>query len=626
MLQSMNSGMNFKILKVFFAGLLLASLAGLVLTDVGGFFTSGGFSGNELAKVGNTKLTVQQFDPLYRRQLQSVNMTQDQARQMGLAHMILQQEVTRQTMLQAAQRSGIHVSNNYVADHLKRELQNLPVFGSDKDKLTTILRNMGLSEREFVESLRADTAAQILSNTISDTAKTVPDVMLKAVKAARTQQRRAEIVTIDDRALPAINAADEATLKAYLNTHRERYEIAEQRQIAVAVMKQDRLLPTISVGDDDVQAYYNANKDSFKIAATAQFTQAIAPDEETAKAVYKDAQKTSLSDAASAHKARLVAQNWYEQGSLPDAVDTLVFSAKEPSLLAPVQSPLGWHIIKTDAFKPASSRPLTDVKKEIAELLRQEKADRAINDMTQMIEQDAADGVEIAKIVEPYKGDVKRATSVNRMNIADKIAAFSLPQDALNNVLDAAFMLNEGDVSSIIESKDGSYILVQAEKVEAPRLPEFESIHARLAQDWMKEQKETALDREIDDVIGDYNAKKPNLKSVAAEQGLPYRETALLKPESKELPPEVMNILFHLSPRNDLTSVKTDKAAYVVRLAAIETAADDKIVVSAQDKEAMHTAITQELQQQFILGWRDYLGVTLNENLLNKMYVQDNQE
>jgi peptidyl-prolyl cis-trans isomerase D len=626
MLQSMNSGMNFKILRVLFGGLLLAALAGLVLTDVGGFFGNGGLSRSDLAKVGKAKLTVQQFDPLYRRQLQSVNMTQEQARQMGLVHMVLQQEITRQSMLQAASRTGIHVSNTYVADHLKRELKNIPSVGTDRDKLDSVLRNVGMSEREFVEALRGDTAAQILSSTIADTAQTVPDIILKSVASAKTQQRRAEIITIDDSALPDIKKADDATLKAYLNTHRERYEIAEQRDIAIAVMKQDKLLPKITVSDSDIEKYYNSNQDVFKLAARSQFTQAIAPDEATAKAVYDDAQKTSLTDAATKHKARLVAQNWYEQSTLPDNVDKAVFKEQNAKLIAPVQSPLGWHVIQTSDFKPASVKELSAVKTEIVDLLRQETTDKAINDLTQSIEQDAADGIEIAKIIEPYNGSLQRAKNLNRMNIADKIAALSVPQDAVNNVLDAAFALNDGDVSPIIESKDGSYILVQIEKISPAHLPEFSAAKSTLEQDWLKDQKNAALDKEIDDVIGDYNAKKPNLKVVAAEQGLPYRETGLLKPDSKELPAEVLNILFNLSPRNDLTSVKTDKAAYVVRLAAIETDNGDKISISEQDKADMRTALTQELQQQFILGWRDYLGVTVNDKLLNQVYMQDNQD
>ncbi|HEY1095760.1 MAG TPA: peptidyl-prolyl cis-trans isomerase, partial [Alphaproteobacteria bacterium] len=601
---------------------LMSALLGLVMTDVGGFFRDGGFSRTDLAKVGKIKLTLQEFDPMYRRQLQSANIPVEQARQMGLANMILQQEITRQVLLQAADRSGIRISNGYIADHLKRELKNVPAPGSERDKLNAVLRNMGLSEEQFVNALRGDTSAHVLSSTISDQAKEIPDVMANAVAAAETQTRRAEIVSVSYNELPAVKSPPDTELESYLTQNRDRYEIPEEREIVIGTLKQDNLLPAVTIDDKAIEAYYQQNQDQFKTAGRAKFLQVIAPDEDTAKAVLDDAQKTSLTDAATKHKARLVASAWYDQGTLPNEIDTAVFASDKPSLLKPVKSPVGWHVIQTEEFKAEGVKELSEVKSTVTDLLKQEQTDKAVNDVTEEIEQQAADGTDIVKIVEPYKGVSQSVDKITRKNVLTKLGELKLPKDALNNLQDAVFTLNEGDVSPIIESKDGSYMLVQIRKVVSPHLPEFASVKDTLKTDWTKEQRDIALDKEVDDVIGDYDAKKPNLKVIAAENGHPYRETGWLKGDATDLPPQAMNILFNLSPKNDLTSVKTETGAIVVRLAGVQTDAPEKMTVTDKEKQDMSASLTQELQQQFVMGWRDYLGVDINLDLLNQSYLQ----
>jgi peptidyl-prolyl cis-trans isomerase D len=629
MLQSLNSGMNSKILRGFFGILLLSALLGLVMTDVGGFFRSGGFGRTDIAKVGKTELTVPQFDSLYRRQLQIANITPDQARQVGLPNMILQQEVTRQVILQAANRVGISVGNAYVAQNLKTQLKSIPLPGDDKEKLQAVLRNMGVSENDLVDGIRTDTATKILSSTISDQPRPIPDIMTKAVAAAATQQRQAEIITLHTADLPAINTPDDKALQSYLDENKERYEIPEQRAIVLATVKQSSIIPDITIADSDIDNYYKSNQEQFKVAARAKFTQVILPDEKAATALYNAAKTSTLVKASEQAKARLIDSDWYDQGTLPDTLDLAIFDAKTKgtaALLAPVHSPLGWHVIQTEAYQDASIKPVTEAKPVITDLLRQEKTDAMLNDITEEIEQEAADGVEVSKIIEPYKGLTQELQGLTKANAMQNITALNLPQDSVNNVLDAVFTLNESDVSPIIESKDGAYILVQIKTVTAPRLPKLAEIKDKVTADWKTNQQVLALDKKTDNIIGDYDIKKPDLKGIATKHHVAYRETGLLKGESKDLPQNVMNVLFTLSPRNDLTSVKTADGAMIVRVAKIVTQPLNQITVSTKQSEDMHAALTQELQQQFVTGWRDYLGVNINQELLAKTYMQESKD
>lgn len=625
MLQNMNSGLNSKILRGLFGILLLSALLGLVMTDVGGFFRDGGFSRRDLAKVGNTELTVQQFDPLYRRQLQTAGMSPAQARQLGLPQMILQQEITRQTMLQAAKRVGINVDDKYVAEHLKKQLRFVPVPGSTKDKLQAILRNVDMTEHDFINAIKSDTAAQLLSNTISSQAKAIPAPMLNATNSAASQTRQAEIITLSNANLPNIKSPTDGDLKAYLDENKDVYQLPEQRNIIIGTIKQDNLISNITVSDDDAQAYYDENKDQFATPARVQFIQAIAPDQKTADAIYAAASKDGLKKAAADAKAQYSGSTWYEQPSLPDTLSKALYADKQKgqkTLLKPVQSPLGWHVMETTAYDEPKAKSFADVKSDIVDLLKQEQTDSALNKVVEDIENQAADGTSLDKIVEPYKGLTFAANGLTRQNAADKIAELKLPEDANANVLDAAFSLNEDDNSPIIESKKGTYLLVHIDKVDEPHIPSFDLIKPKLTADWLAQQRDTALDKAIDDVIADYDSKKPALGTIAEKHKAPYRQTAYLSRDNQDLPAEVMNVLFNLSPHNDLTSVKTKDGAMIVRLSGIKTVPSTDLKITDKQSEDMRTAVAQELQQQFIMGWRDYLGVDINKDMLMKTYLQ----
>lgn len=625
MLQNMNSGLNSKILRGFFGILLLSALLGLVMTDVGGFFRDGGFSRRDLAKVGNTELTLQEFDPLYRRQLQTAGLSPAQARQLGLPQMILQQEITRQTMLQAAQRVGINVNDAYVADQLKKQLRFITIPGSSKDKLQAVLRNANMTEHEFIQAIKRDTAAQLLSSTINSQAKAIPAAMLNATNSAASQTRQAEIITLANDNLPNIKSPTDDDLKSYLAENKEVYQLPEQRNITIATINQDNLVSTINVSDEDAQAYYNQNKDQFTTPARVQFIQAVAPDQKTADAIYAAAGKDGLKKAADDAKAQYNGNSWYEQTALPDTISKVLFSDKqktEKGLQKPIQSPIGWHIIETTNYDDAKEKPFADVKADVTDLLKQEQTDSALNKVIEDIENQAADGTPLAKIVEPYKGLTFDANGLTRKNAADKIAQLKLPEDATGNILEATFSLNEEDNSPIIESKKGTYLLVHVSKVDEPHVPAFNMIKPQLTADWIKQQRDTALDKAIDDVIADYDIKKPALADIAQKHKLPYRQTGYLTRENPELSAEVLNVLFNLSPQNDLTSVKTANGAVVLRLSGIKTVPASNLKLTDKQSDDMRTAVAQELQQQFIMGWRNYLGVNINQDMLAKTYLQ----
>lgn len=149
----------------------------------------------------------------------------------------------------------------------------------------------------------------------------------------------------------------------------------------------DDVMKDVSVSDEDVQNYYNENKDSqYTVGAGATASHILVKDEETAKKL-----KAKLD--AGADFAQLAKENSTDPGT-KDNGGSLGFvpynstqfvkefmdgfkNLKEGQVSDPVKSQFGYHLIKATGLKEAQVTPLDKVKDEIKSQLEQQKKNEA---------------------------------------------------------------------------------------------------------------------------------------------------------------------------------------------------------------------------------------------------------
>ena len=161
-----------------------------------------------------------------------------------------------------------------------------------------------------------------------------------------------------------------------------------KKSIILSAVQQD-IVKDITVTDDDVQTYYNENKDTkYSVGAGATVAHILVADEETAKSL-----KAKLD--AGADFAKLAKENSTDPGS-KDKGDSLGFvpynstqlvaefvagfkDLKEGEVSQPVKSQFGYHIIKATGLKAAQVTPFDQVKDQIKSTLLQQKQGDAFN-------------------------------------------------------------------------------------------------------------------------------------------------------------------------------------------------------------------------------------------------------
>ena len=163
-------------------------------------------------------------------------------------------------------------------------------------------------------------------------------------------------------------------------------------------VKLDRLLASVtsSVKDSkakDVAAFYRKHKDHFLIGESvraAHIVKHVNEDvtEEQAREAIEDAQRRldageefeKLADEFSDCPGSGGDLGWFARGKMVEEFEDVVFEMEAGEISKPFKSVFGFHIAKLNDKRPASHRPLDEVKPEIERQLRQERETKVVED------------------------------------------------------------------------------------------------------------------------------------------------------------------------------------------------------------------------------------------------------
>lgn len=152
---------------------------------------------------------------------------------------------------------------------------------------------------------------------------------------------------------------------------------------------QNDMLKDITVTDEDIQTYYDENKDKqYSVGAGANAAHILVADEETAKnlkakldngADFAKLAKENSTDPGSKDKGGSLGFVAYNSTQLvPEFMDGFK-NLKEGEVSQPVKSQFGYHLIKATGLKGAEVTPLEKVKDQIKSTLTQQKQSQTFN-------------------------------------------------------------------------------------------------------------------------------------------------------------------------------------------------------------------------------------------------------
>lgn len=620
-MQRLNTGTTGKVFKMILLGVLFAAVAGLVLTDVGGFFRQG-VGRQDVARIGHKSIGLNAFAQSYRQALQQNNMTEEAARQMGAPYMFLQQEVGREVLLQAAQKAGIRISDKYIGNELKTQLDSVKQPGTAQEKLAMLLQQKGITEKMFVDLIRGDYAINLLTNAPVSSDMTAPAALVTAIYAADKEKRVAQIVKITPALIKGENALNDGAIKAFYDENKDRYKTQETRDIAFVVLPKSLFSADVSVKDAEIEAYYNEHKTEFMNPERVRFEQVIVDNEKVADKIASS--KSALSEAKG-DKTQFVANDWYTKTTLPKELQKAIYPAKPKGLIGPIQTSLGWHVIKVDSYEEAKPKALAEVKETLQRQLKDEKLDAQISNFSEHLDSLVSSGQGLDAIAEEYKVKPQTVDNMSAVNAAAKLKSTNLPEDIIARVKDSSFALDDGEISPLIDMPNGDYALLQVTKIDAATVPALDKIKNQVTADAQKANQSKALIAYAEKVIGAYDTRKPESFLQAVEKnGLKAETTgSLTRAEAeKSLDKSNASLLFSLTQGNRLSFTNSPDQATLIFLKDIVPTTEKPSEKDMVDlKKKIGETLSQEMHQQFMQAWQDDIGVTINEPLVKAQFV-----
>ncbi|MFD1955037.1 peptidylprolyl isomerase [Paenibacillus thailandensis] len=245
-----------------------------------------------------------------------------------------------------------------------------PPFSSGSDAVANVNGDK-ITKDELYDEMVAQGGSSTLGNMI--TMKLIEQAADDAGVTVTDADIDAEVTRLQDQ----VGGADalDSMLMQYNMTMDDLREESETQVIVRKILE-----PQANVTDQDIEDYYNANKDSFATPEQVRASHILVATKEEAEAIKKQldegadfatlAEEKSTDTASAANGGDL---GFFGQGDMVESFSKAAFALELNEISEPVQSDFGYHIIKKTDYKAATNPTLEEKKEEIRNLLVDQK-------------------------------------------------------------------------------------------------------------------------------------------------------------------------------------------------------------------------------------------------------------
>jgi peptidyl-prolyl cis-trans isomerase D len=620
------------ILSVLF-GMLIISFA---LWGIGDMLRLGGRS-SEVAHVGGTHIplygwlggtpvTVEEVRDRFNRQLEQIQRQTgqrpepEQAVRFGLHLRALEDVIQRAVIDNAIREYGLSIGDNEVRATIARN----PAFQGTGGTFDPLLYRNRLQQARVPEALYvADVRREIASSQLFGVVRTDglgPKSLRDDIFKMESEKRIAETVYVPDSIIVDVAKPTADQLNTYFEANKAKFQIPEYRAFSYVLMTVDDVMGQISVTPEQLKQEYDARSGQFGAAEKRDVDQAMADSEEKAKQLIAAAQGgKSLEDAAKdvlgsgdgVIKLGLIEKKDLPAGPLADGV----FSQPEGLGPAPIQSPLGWHVVRVNKIEPGKVTPFDEIKGKLEEELKAQQAPDLLIKLVTDFERSLSKTQSMAESAKELDLKVKSFENVDARG-QDPSGKQVVVGPAAAELVQAAFATRESSESQLLETQRGEYFVVRTDRVTPARIPALSEVEAKVAEAWQNEERRKQADEKVKAAVDKANSGG-DLGAVAKELGLELRTT---KPVSRfdadtgnYLTQQATQELFRL-PQGKAQAVRSSEGSVIVRVKEVQAADLAKETDAlARFGTQLDSMIATDLVAQLLAALRNKYGVSLDE-------------
>jgi len=453
-----------------------------------------GNSESAVAKVAGESISQQEFDDALRDRINQMRQRfGDKFDESMFNTPDAKQAVLDNLIAQRALKAEVGNENLTVSDaELQKTILMIPGLtrpdGSfDKEGYARALASQGMTQAMYENSLRHDLAQQQLTGAIQGSAF-ASRTLIAQINSITAQQREVQSLSFRNQDFVGQVKLTDAMLKDFYDKNGAQFELPELAKIEYVVLSADAISGQISVTDDEINEYYKQNVKNYSSPEQRRASHILIKLGKDATAADKAAAKARAEEVLALVKkqpgnfAQLAKQYSQDEGSAGQGGDLdyfgrgmmlkpfedAAYQLKQDEVSDLVETDFGYHIIRVTGIKPASVKPLDQVKAQITEDIQKQKAGKKFSELAESFTNTVYEQPDSLKpVADKLKLKIETADRIARTPNPANIAAMANPVLSNPKFLKALFSDDVIKNKHNMEALDlGSNTLVSAHIVE----------------------------------------------------------------------------------------------------------------------------------------------------------------
>jgi peptidyl-prolyl cis-trans isomerase D len=635
-------------LKIILGALLVIICASMAITLIpGGIGSSLGIGAppaGVVATVGDQKVTVPEVQKAARDMIRQQFPKGGPQASMLLPYFASQAAerlIDQKVLVDEAHHMGLRVSDEELRDDLQHGQLGATFFPNGnfigQEAYETLLQEHDLTVPQFEADIKDDILVRKLRALVASSAF-VGDAEVRDEFDRRNTKVKFDYAVITQAdILKGLHPTDEE-LKAYYERNKATYNntIPEKRQVKYVVIDNAKLAANTTVTDQDLQSYYDQHREEFRVAEQVKVAHILiktplpAPgakeDEKAvadARAKADDVLKQVKAGGDFAKLAEKYSDDpgsaksggelgWIGRGRTVPEFEKAAFSLAKGQTSDLVKSSYGFHIIRVEDKQEAHLKTLAEVKSEIEEKAKREKAAHATEVAANtMLGKARTDGLDAAAAA-----GGQAAVTTDFFSKSDSLPGLG----ASPQFMEAVFGEAAKAPPDVVQIPQG-YVVFQLLGIKPPATPSFEEIRAKVEAQFKNERAGFLLQQKTQE-LSDRAKAEHDLKKAAKDLGATVKTSDLVAPDGQV--PDIGS----MSSASAIFNLKTGDISGPI------TAGGNGVVAQLLDKQAPtdqeFAAKKDEIREQLIESKQnDLFGLfvtNLRKEMENSHRLKVNQE
>lgn len=533
----------------------------------------GGGREASVASVNGQEISQQRLQQAYQMQRQRLqemfgeNFNPEMFPEARMKEQILDDLIQQELLVLAAKDSGLRIGDEQLASMIRE----VPQFQRDgkfsQEVYEQALRSQGQGVATFEERARRDVLTQQLQIAVMGSEFSTASEEL-ALMQLRSQTRDIGFMVLSAANYEKEMSVTDEEIGRYYDDNAARFAIPEQVSVNYIELNAQSMAGTIPVSEQEIAERYESQKMNYS-----------SPEERKARHILirlaKDADEKSVAEAKGrvdelAQRiakgesfAELAKANSQDPGSAPQggdlgffgrgmmdpAFETATFALKKGEVSQPIRSSFGFHLIQLDDMRGGDTKPLAEVRSQIAAEIRQEQADQKFFELAG----------KLGNLVYEHPDNIDEASSQLGLPLQQS-APFARAGGAgiasNQKVVAAAFtdkVLKDGENSEVIEVNDKHLVVLRLREHTPEKQRPLGEVKAQITAQLKKDKAKLRVE-EVADALLTRLAKGEDPRVLAKEAKVEWRRVANAAREGSELPPAVVTQAFRMPRPADIAS------------------------------------------------------------------------